>query len=912
MNRIQEISALGQSVWLDNIQRRMLENGEIQAMIDRGDIRGITSNPTIFEHAIANSTDYDEALNSLAWAGWDAEKIFWELVVEDIREATDLFGPLYEQTNGGDGFVSIEVSPFLAGYTQATAAQAQQLWVRVARPNLMVKIPATPSGIPAIRAAIAAGLNINITLIFSRARYAEVMEAYLSGLEERVAAGRAIDHIASVASFFVSRVDTKVDGLLPKDSPLRGKAAIANAVLAYDDFAKTFAGERWEQLRSRGAQVQRPLWASTSTKNPAYPDTLYVDNLIGPQTINTMPPQTLEATRDHARTEITITRNVDDARRTMEELEHLGISMKDVTQQLEAEGVKSFSDAVTELLKTIDGRRQAAVRALGPLAESVAMRISELDSESVPTRIWTHDPTLWSQDPAGQAEILKRMGWLDSPTRARTLLPLYQDFVAEIQKAAYTGALVLGMGGSSLSAEVLSTLFGADPAFIQPGARTPAGSLSLAILDSTHPDQVREMAGLQNLPTTLHIVASKSGGTAEVTAMLDYFWALQKGDGDCFVAVTDPGTSLEALARQLRFRRFFTADPNVGGRYSALTDFGMLPAALLGIDLNRLLDRAEWMRNHCRRDTPAARSPGIALGAILAASALAGRDKLTLVADSMIVTIPNWIEQLVAESSGKEGRGIVPVALEPLDAPQVYGSDRLFVYLRQTGEYDEAATALSQAGHPVIVLALADIYDVGAEFFRWEFAVATACHILGVNAFDQPDVQDSKDRTAEKIHTFRATGSLDEGAWDVSLQGADPSAPDVEKILAFIGQAAPGEYVGINAYLPRNQHIFDSLQRLRVAVREKGRNAVTLGFGPRFQHSTGQLHKGGPNSGLFIQIVSDTEKDLDIPNEGMTFGTFIRAQALGDYEALLARGRRVLRLRLSKPTDLDLLVRAVR
>src|SRR5512138_383187 len=265
---IKKLTALGQSIWYDNIQRKLLESGELQAMIERGDIRGVTSNPTIFNNAIAKSTDYDAALKSMSWAGWDAEKIFWQLAIEDIRAACDLFSPLYEETNGGDGFVSLEVSPYIANDTEATIAQAEQLWARVRRPNLMVKIPATKEGIPAIRKAISVGVNVNVTLIFSLQRYAEVMDAYLSGLEDHIAAGHSVEHIASVASFFVSRVDTKIDPKLPAGSDLKGKAAIANAKLAYDAYQQTFAGRRWENLKVKGARVQRPLWASTSTKNP--------------------------------------------------------------------------------------------------------------------------------------------------------------------------------------------------------------------------------------------------------------------------------------------------------------------------------------------------------------------------------------------------------------------------------------------------------------------------------------------------------------------------------------------------------------------------------------------------------------------------------------------------------------------
>ncbi|HSM70540.1 MAG TPA: transaldolase, partial [Anaerolineales bacterium] len=399
---IKKLTSLGQSIWYDNIERKLLENGELKAMIERGDIRGVTSNPSIFNAAIAKTNDYDSALTPLAWAGWDAEKIFWQLAIEDIKAACDAFSPLYEETNGGDGFVSIEVSPHLAHDTEATVAQAQQLWARVARPNLMVKIPATKEGIPAIRKSIAAGVNINVTLIFSLARYAEVMEAYLSGLEDRVEAGHPIDHVASVASFFVSRVDSKIDPQLPDGSNLKGKSAIANAKLAYDLYHQTFVGRRWENLKVKGAGVQRPLWASTSTKDPEYPDTLYVDELIGPETVNTLPPKTLEAFKDHGTVEATLMRDLDEAQFVMDQLEAAGVSMDVVTQELEDEGVKAFADAFTQLIATIDERRTSAVSSLGPVADPVSKRLSQLDTESVPERLWKHDPSLWTEDEAGK------------------------------------------------------------------------------------------------------------------------------------------------------------------------------------------------------------------------------------------------------------------------------------------------------------------------------------------------------------------------------------------------------------------------------------------------------------------------------------------------------------------------------
>ena len=910
MNRIEKLTSLGQSLWMDNIQRRQLENGELKAMIERGDIRGMTSNPSIFNNAIAKSKDYDAALTSLAWAGWDAEKIFWQLAIEDIRAACDLFAPLYEETDGGDGFVSIEVTPDVASDTEATLAQAEQLWARVRRPNLMVKIPATKAGIPAIRKAISVGININITLIFSLARYAEVMEAYLSGLEEHLAAGHSVNHIASVASFFVSRVDSKVDPQLPDGSPLKGKAAIANAKLAYDAYEQTFSTRRWENLKVKGARVQRPLWASTSTKNPDYPDTMYVDNLIGPDTVNTVPPSTLEAFREHGVAEVTITRGLEEAQDALKQLEEAGISMDQVTQELEEEGVKAFSDAFAQLLKTIDERRLSAASSLGPIADSIAKRIAQLETDSVPDRLWKHDPMLWATDPEGQAEVQKRMGWLDSPDKARALLPTYKSFADEIHKDGIARALVLGMGGSSLTAEVFSSL--------QAAANIEA-PLSLAILDSTDPEQVAQ-AG-ENFPPdkSIYIVASKSGGTAEVMAALDYFWALSNGDGSRFVATTDPGTSLEALARKNNFRRIFSSDESVGGRFSALTDFGLVPAALIGLDLERFLDRADWMKQQSGQHVPAARNPGLALGAVIGEAALAGRDKLTILTDEPVSAFAHWVEQIIAESSGKHGKGILPVPLEPVGEPDVYGNDRIFVYLRQTGEFDVNIKTLREAGHPVIEYAIPDLYEIRAEMYRWEIATSIACSILDVNAFDQPNVETSKKITKAKIADYQKSGQLDEGKSTQTSDGfkvfssADVQGSTLADVLKnFLNSAKPNGYVAINAYLPRNDEMIEALQNMRVAIRAKTGNAVTAGFGPRFQHSTGQFHKGGPDNALFLVVTADPEKDFDVPTEGLTFGTLIRAQALGDYEALIEAGRQALRIHLPGVQQVDSLLKALK
>lgn len=375
MNTVQQLHAAGQSIWCDNIQRGLLVNGEFAGMIARQEIRGVTSNPTIFMNAMTKTHDYDAGLTPLAKAGRSAEEIFWQLAVEDILAGADLLAPLYQESNAGDGYISLEVSPYLAHDTESTLAEARRLWKLIDRPNLMIKIPATGVSLPAIRGAIADGINVNVTLIFSRERYAEVMEAYIQGLEQRAAAGLPIDRVASVASFFVSRVDTKIDGYLAAlaagggeqaglAAQLPGKAAIANARLAYADYKAVFGSQRFQALRAQGARVQRPLWASTSTKNPHYPDLMYVDTLVGPDTVNTVPPQTLHALLDHGVIRPnTVEEDLAGAGQTLHELEQLGIAMRVVTQELEDEGVASFSQAFAEVVEKMEERRQAVVQA---------------------------------------------------------------------------------------------------------------------------------------------------------------------------------------------------------------------------------------------------------------------------------------------------------------------------------------------------------------------------------------------------------------------------------------------------------------------------------------------------------------------------------------------------------------------
>ena len=865
----QELIAQGQSVWLDYIRRGLLTSGGVARMVEDGWITGMTSNPTIFDKAISGSSDYEEALQAIIRMGEaDSYDAFVALAAEDIRMAADALRPVYDATAAVDGYVSLEVPPGIEHDRDATVAEAQRLFRLVARPNVMIKVPGTPAGGEALTELIADGVNVNVTLLFAVAVYEKVAEAYVAGLERRLAAGGAVDKIASVASFFVSRVDTAVDGQLPEDSPLRGKVAVANARYAYERFLDIFSGPRWEALTAAGAHPQRPLWASTGTKNAAYSDTLYVETLIASHTVNTMPQATLDAVLDHLVVEPTLEANLADARRVLAETAAVGVDLEAVTDKLLVDGLASFEgdfnallDKLGRRLATAPGRRPAAQLALGDLAQRVDERLAAMRDDNIVDRIWTGDHTVWKPDPT---EITNRLGFLTVADRARAEAADLAAFAAEVRAAGYTDAVLLGMGGSSLAPEVLrATLGRADKA------------LELHVLDTTDPEQLLDLDAQLDLAKTLFIVASKSGGTIEPNSQFAYFWE-RVPDGAHFIAITDPGSSLDALGRERCFRRVFNAQADIGGRYSALSDFGMVPAALIGADIGQLAMRAREMFEACRNSIPN-ENPGALLGAVMGEAALAGRDKLTLVLPEEMRSFGYWVEQLIAESMGKEGTGILPVEGEPLGGPEAYGDDRLFVAL---GEHNELA-ALEAAGHPVVRLPYCDAAQLPAEFARWEFATAVAGYVLGIQPFDQPNVQEAKDATARVL--------------------AEPAPPPETGALSdLLGSLGTGDYLAVLAYLPRTDANQALLHGLRTKLRDRYRIATTVGFGPRFLHSTGQLHKGGPASGAFIQIVRDDPVDAEIPGKPYTFSQLKTAQAQGDLESLVARRRRVVRVTLDE------------
>jgi transaldolase / glucose-6-phosphate isomerase len=921
-NQLRELLDAGQSVWLDNLRRGMFASGELAKLIERG-LRGMTSNPTIFEKAIGTGGDYDEQLRSLIGRETDADALFWELAIADIQQACDAFANVYATSNGSDGYVSLEVSPLLAHDTQGTIENAKRLWQRVDRPNLMVKIPGTNAGVPAIEECIYSGLNINVTLIFSIEMYEKTATAYIEGLRRRIKEGKPIDRIRSVNSVFVSRIDTAIDRLLDEKitkgetnlQSLLGKAGIANLKLTYQTFKELFEGDSFADVARAGGHVQRPLWASTSTKNPTYPDLMYVETVVGKHTVNTMPPNTLDALLDHGHiVPDTVETGIDDARSVMRALADAKISLFEVTAQLQTEGVSSFSDSFAALMGAIvykqkqlaDHKERVAIST----GESAAL--PDLAKNDFLKKLWAKDPSLWTND-AAAADIIKHaLGWLDIPQHLMEHVPNLTLFAKEVARE-FDHVIVLGMGGSSLAPDVMGATFGRIDGFPQ-----------LHVLDSTDPTQIAELDARIVVERSLFIVASKSGTTTEPNAFFAYYYdrvAKAVGAvhaGNQFIAITDPGTQMVEVAKGHNFRRIFENDPNIGGRYSALSYFGMVPAALAGYDVRLLLDRALGAMHANDRSVDPKLAPGVRFGAAIGDFARNGRDKLTIVTHPDVAAFGAWAEQLIAESTGKLGKGIIPVEGETLGSPQDYGSDRVFVYVganlpSPAPHTSDRLQALEDAGHPVIRLAMNDQYDIGEQFYLWEIATAAAGSVLAINAFDQPNVQESKDNTKKLLAQYESTGSIDEptpklknAAFDVSFLSGSSSA---DSLASVFKQLVPGDYVAICAYIARDERHIATLDELRLEIRDAADVAVTVGFGPRFLHSTGQLHKGGPNSAVMMQITCDEPTDPAIPSMSVGFRTLLAAQALGDWQSLDSRKRRGMRVHLHG--DVDAALRAL-
>ncbi|GBD86497.1 transaldolase [bacterium BMS3Abin03] len=924
MSKLNQLARLGQSIWYDYIRRQFITGGELKILIDKG-LRGITSNPSIFEKAIAGSSDYDDDLRELTGKGLSTEEIYEKLALKDIELAAGLMLPVYQSTKTLDGYVSIEVSPKLAHDTEITIREAKRIFAVLNKPNVMIKVPGTKEGLPVITELIGSGINVNVTLLFNAENYRKSAEAYLEGLELLIKRNGDVSKVASVASMFVSRIDVAVDKELDKlnAAELKGKIAIANAKYAYQLFKRIFSSERWNELKEKGASVQRLLWASTGTKNPLYPDTLYVDNLIGKETVNTVPPATFNDFMDHGIVSPTLEINVNEAIEQLDALKKSGIDLDIITNKLQIDGVASFSKSFENLMSAIKekveriGKEEKLIRiSLAKYQKDFEGTLTQLKEEKIVQRIWEKDYTVWSDKPD---EITNRLGWLKSPEVSLEMIDDINEFVESVKKDGFTRALLLGMGGSSLAPEVFRLTFGVKD-----------GYLDLAVLDSTHPEAVLEKAKQFNPEKTLFIVSTKSGGTVETLSFMKFFYnqtikkAGKENAGKHFIAITDPGSKLERIASDLNFRKTFLNDPNIGGRYSALSLFGIVPAALIGVDLDALLNNAAVMVCNSEGfncpvygdNTPAQ------LGCAMGELANQGRDKITFITSAELIYFGAWVEQLIAESTGKNGKGILPVVGEEVTTPEFYSDDRLFIYLHLKNDKlkETSVEALKDAGHPIIEIILNNFYDLGGEFFRWEMATAIAGWRIGIQPFDQPNVEAAKILAREMLAKYLKEGKLPQPKPNFETNEMKVFAKTESNNIASLVEEYFGknekefrekenQYVTLQAYVKPDSATSEQLQTLRTLIQKKYKSAVTVGYGPRFLHSTGQLHKGDAGKGVFIQLISKISQDAPIPDEAgddkstMSFGVLITSQAFGDRQALLENKRKVISFQLNTSVD---------
>jgi transaldolase/glucose-6-phosphate isomerase len=938
MNTLTELLTFGQSYWLDNLTRKKITSGELSKRVSQEGLRGITSNPSIFNKAITSSSDYDEQITLLVKEGKTPFQIYDALTIKDVQDACDILKTVYHQSKGTDGFVSLEVSPYLAHDTEGTIKEARRLSHEVDRQNCLIKIPGTREGIPATEQMLYEGININVTLLFSIVRYTEVANAHIRAVERRVAEGKPVSNIISMASVFISRIDTLVDQLLAqhitrfqeggsitRPESLLGKAGIATARLTYQKFKEVFSSKAWKTLEGKGAKIQRPLWASTSNKDPLYDDLRYVEPLVGENTINTLPDSTIVALANRGHIEPnSIENGIEDANQLFLELKTRRVDMDFLTQQLENEGIQKFTDSYNELIKNLANKRlkilgnQASPQLIsyGNLEDEIKSAYDCMDEKQAGMLLFAQDPYLWKAEPEQVKEIRHRLGWLNLPDNFTDRTERLIKFSLEIKNEGYTHAVLLGMGGSSLCSEVALETFG-----------TKNGYLQLFILDNTDPAAILELEEKINIDKTIFIVASKSGNTEETLSFFHYFYERLKKrgtykPGNNFIAITDDGTPLVKIAEEFSFREVFLNNPDLGGRYSVLSDFGLVPMALMGIDIKALLGNAKQMENSCD-SIPASANPGISLGIVLGICQRHGRDKVTFVLSGSLSSFGYWVEQLLAESTGKDGLGLIPVNGELLGSPRVYNNDRVFVHMYLSSDNNDAdekrLKELETAGQVIVRINVADKIALGGEYYRWEIAVAIAGIVMGINSFDQPNVEESKKNTSQLLEGWRKDGTFKKASPlvktdDISVySGKRIGKLDADHydsfgtfVKDFTEQARSGDYIALLPYFLITDNRMKMLQTWRQQMHNELKVATTLLNGPRYLHSTGQLHKGGPDTGLYILLVGDEEKELPIPGEKFGFETLHQAQALGDFRSLDEKGRRVIRIDLGKDIDAGL------
>ncbi|MEZ4228548.1 MAG: bifunctional transaldolase/phosoglucose isomerase [Polyangiaceae bacterium] len=887
----------GLSIWLDGLRRGTLASGEFARLIREG-IRGAVIDTRVTEQAISGATDYDDALRRLVGEGADVEQIQRTLLVEDAREAADALRPVFERSQEGDGYVSCPL-PGAPRDTESMLSAANELVKAVRRENLLVQIPATPGGVRACELLAAQGISVHVTFVFDVERAEHVAFAFRQGFA-KLEHNSARLWLGPTLNRFDAGVDRQLKELMQRGGDeatlegLLGKAGIASTRQLLEQV------QGWPEAVADTPRI-RLLVQGTTTTDPHQPSDAYASALLGPlvRTQSFADFSAFQAVGE-------LSTPLAEQRRpapVLAALTHAGINLEDVGSELRSTLSHEQARADEQLQLVINARREALLEqaperqrlSLGDAPRPVVEALKDLGRQRAPARLWSADPTLFTSDPAHEASIRSRLGWLHSPPRMRAHLDDLSSFSRQVYRAGFRKALLLAVGGSSLCAEVVASSYGSTPGFLE-----------LRVLDSTDPDAVTHAAEWAVLDETLFIVASKSGTTLEVRALEAYFFERCKehfGDeaGSHFVAITDPGTALADIGKQRGYARVFENDPNIGGRFSAVSFFGLVPAALIGADLEALVGDAERMAVGCAPVVPSEDNPAVRLGAFLGGVAKSGRDKLTLICSPEVASLGSWIEQLIAESTGKQGRGVIPVDLEPLGAPESYGDDRAFVYVRYGGRAQTAldleVEQLVTAGHPVARIGMLAEHDLGGEFFRWEMSTAFAGALLGVNPFDEPDTRAAEQEAAKLIVQFEQRHELSR---------PPAHAPDSERLAQTLDGLRAGDYLVLSAYFERTQARDALFAKIRERLRDQYRVATTLGYGPGYLHATGQLHKGGPASGVFIVLTRDRSVDLSIPGKTYSFGVLRDAQAFGDLACLERLGRRVCHVGLNADVEAGL------
>ncbi len=893
----------------------MLASGELESLIQAG-LGGVRLAPDLLRRVILAGTDYDDDLSRLTSQGAAEPDALEVLLHADAGRAADLLRPTWDRTRGAEGHVSLWLNPELAEDTEAMVGLAARLHRQIGRPNLMLEIPATPGGIEAMRLLLAQGCGVNATLVFSIEVYQKVAEAHIQGLTALLEADGDLAATASVVSLQLSGLDDKLDRILAglgadelHADLLSGKSGIALAKAAHAHRREIYRRAEWSQLVEAGARQQRLLFHGALPLDPTLPETHYLEAIVGSDTVCALSGDGLDVLRRWEPTSTTLDSGLEGTQQRLQALADLGIDMAEVGRELQRECLAEARRLYQELQQAIPDKhtrlasgRRPLVAELGELQAGAEAALDELEAEHVLPRIWARDHTVWQPEPT---EIANRLGWLRAARTMQAQCHRLDALAAAFRADGYGRVVLLGMGGSSLAPEMFARVFGSQE-----------GHPELCLLDTTVPGTIHDLAEQLDLRHTAFIVSSKSGTTQETLSLFKYFYrrtvnALGEWRaGEHFLVVTDPGTPLAALAERLHLRGALLNDPNLGGRYSALSYFGLAPAAVIGVDIRLLLDRAMQAASATDRTVAATENPAARLGAILAQAAQAGKDKLTLLAPSGLESFGDWVEQLIAESTGKQGTGIVPVVGEAPTAAEVYADDRLFVQL-QLGEEAGSHADLLAAGHPLVRLQLRDRYDLGGQLFVWEMATAVAGRGLGINPFDQPNVEAAKALARQVVEVRQsaqppsdepAAAAEDGLALYTGSPDQPPGSASIESLLSdFLDGAQPGGYLALQAYLQPTPAVRSALDGLRRELRDRTRLATTLGYGPRYLHSTGQLHKGDAGKGLFLQFTADDPLDLEIPDDpeshasSLTFGAVKAAQAQGDRLALLQAGRQVLR-----------------